>query len=50
MVSTVAAREPSATVSANMRTVSAWMSGRSPLRTTTGPSQMPVASSVTRTA
>ena len=49
MVSTVAAW-PSATDAANDSMVAGWISGRSPLRTTTGPSQIPVASSATRTA
>lgn len=50
MVMTVQASSPVATVFANLATVSAVMSGRSPLSTTTGPCMMPHASSATFTA
>ena len=50
MVMTVQASSPVATVCANLATVSAVMSGRSPLSTTTGPCVMPQASSATLTA
>lgn len=45
-----AGEPPVATVCANLATVSAVMSGRSPLSTTTGPCVMPQASSATFTA
>ena len=50
MVMTVQASSPVATVCANLATVSAVMSGKSPLSTTTGPCVMPQASSATFTA